>query len=136
MATFGPLQRPEPKSPNPFASSPPSLNTYHGDLVMEDADGRSSSLSEIDEGGAVVRSPSAQADHHSEAGDTEAETERLDDSPQKSRNNQNIILTTTNGNQYSETNTRSQTVITKEEPLPGRPLSEMDLLEMLISRYS
>ncbi len=68
--------------------------TDHAEAPHQIEDDRSSSLSEIGE----------RADHDeagnqfydgSEANDTEAETERLEDSPQKSRNYKDVVLTST-----------------------------------------
>lgn len=59
---------------------------------------RSSSLSDIGDGADenMAGSERALSTVESDPNDTEAETERLEDSPQKSRINQNLILSTVN----------------------------------------
>ena len=61
--------------------------------VQATGDDRSSSLSELGDPGGIERSSRAD----SEANDTEAETERLEDSPQKQRRQRDVVLTSTNG---------------------------------------
>lgn len=61
-----------------------------------DRDNRSSSLSEIGDR-ADQEQPDSITRAESDANDTEAETERLEDSPQKQRKNQNIVLTSADG---------------------------------------
>ena len=56
-------------------------------------DDRSSSLSELGDRAGIDHSSPAG----SEANDTEAETERLEDSPQKQRKQRDVVLTSTNG---------------------------------------
>ncbi len=67
----------------------------HSEEPVDEGDDRSSSLSELGE-----RAGHDEPDHDlgevSEANDTEAETERLEDSPQKIRKHQNVILTPAN----------------------------------------
>ena len=65
--------------------------------VIGEADDRSSSLSEIEERGMIERLDIAPSINGSDAGDTEAETERLEDSPYKVRSQQNVILTASAG---------------------------------------
>ena len=61
--------------------------------VQATGDDRSSSLSELGDPAGIERSSRAG----SEANDTEAETERLEDSPQKQRSQRDVVLTSTNG---------------------------------------
>lgn len=61
--------------------------------LQAEEDDRSSSLSELGDRAGMVHSPHTG----SEANDTEAETERLEDSPQKQRRHQDVLLTSTNG---------------------------------------
>lgn len=63
-----------------------------GEGIVDEADDRSSSLSEIEDRGLTERLDSAAFANGSEGGDTEAETERLEDSPQKIRLQQNVVL--------------------------------------------
>lgn len=63
-----------------------------GERLQPEEDDRSSSLSELGDRAGMVHSPRTG----SEANDTEAETERLEDSPQKQRH-QDVLLTSTNG---------------------------------------
>lgn len=95
MTTSPPVHRAEllDTSPKPFPSSPPAYNANPDHGAMGDADGRSSSLSDIEDGGVIADSPSAQAGPALDAGDTEAETERLEESPHKDRKHQKIVLT-------------------------------------------
>ena len=64
-----------------------------GGNAVSEADDRSSSLSEIEERGVTERLNPTQLANGSDGGDTEAETERLEDSPQKTRTQQNVVLT-------------------------------------------
>ena len=59
-----------------------------GEKVQAADDDRSSSLSELGDRGGIEHSSRAA----SEANDTEAETERLEDSPQKQRKQRNVVL--------------------------------------------
>lgn len=63
-----------------------------GGSAVSEADDRSSSLSEIEERGVSERLNPASLANGSDMGDTEAETERLEDSPQKMRSQQNVVL--------------------------------------------
>ena len=65
------------------------------DETMDAGDDRSSSLSEIGERGGRDE-PGNEIEEPSDAIDTEAETERLEDSPQKIRKHQNVVLTQIN----------------------------------------
>ena len=65
--------------------------------VIGEVDDRSSSLSEIEERGMIERLDIATSINGSDGGDTEAETERLEESPQKVRSQQNVVLTPTAG---------------------------------------
>lgn len=61
---------------------------------MNERDDRSSSLSDLgDRGG--NDGPDNELGEGSDVNDTEAETERLEDSPQKMRKHQNVVLTST-----------------------------------------
>lgn len=76
---------------------PTNTIQYSGDATAE-GDDRSSSLSEIgDRVGNEIATPAklALADG-SEANDTEAETERLEASPQRTRKRKNVIMTSLN----------------------------------------
>lgn len=64
-----------------------------GEKIQVEDDDRSSSLSELGDR-AIIEHLSRGG---SEANDTEAETERLEDSPQKRRGYQDVVLTPTNG---------------------------------------
>ena len=77
-----------------------------GGLPPNDGDDRSSSLSDIED-----RTANAELGVHaqkvggdSEANDTEAETERLEDSPQKIRKHKNVVLNSSN-NVYQDSAT-------------------------------
>lgn len=64
-----------------------------GERLPAAEDDKSSSLSELGDRAGIEQSSLAG----SEANDTEAETERLDDSPQKQRRQLDVVLTSTNG---------------------------------------
>lgn len=64
-----------------------------GEKLQAEEDDRSSSLSELGDRAGMGHSSRAG----SEANDTEAETERLENSPQKQRRHQDVVLTSTNG---------------------------------------
>lgn len=61
--------------------------------LQAEEDDRSSSLSELGDRAGIEHSSRAG----SEANDTEAETERLEDSPRKQRRHRDVVLTSTNG---------------------------------------
>lgn len=75
-------------------------NGENANVQQADVDDRSSSLSELGE-----RAGHEEGDNishgDSEVNDTEAETERLEESPQKQRELHNVILASTNG-MYSD----------------------------------
>lgn len=64
-----------------------------GEKLQAEEDDKSSSLSELGDRAAMEHSSRAG----SEVNDTEAETERLEDSPQKQRRHQDVILSSING---------------------------------------
>lgn len=66
----------------------------HPEEPVDGGDNRSSSLSDIGEGGAHHEQEN-HLDEASDANDTEAETERLEATPQKSRAHQNVLLAST-----------------------------------------
>ena len=68
------------------------ISVNNGDIVQAAEDDRSSSLSDLGDRAGIERSSLAD----SEANDTEAETERLEDSPQKQRRQRDVVLTSTN----------------------------------------
>ena len=72
------------------------MSSDHPQEPQADADDGSSSLSEL---GERVGHDEAEIASHDDsvANDTEAETERLEDSPHKQRKYQNVVLTSTNG---------------------------------------
>ena len=64
------------------------------DKAQAEADDRSSSLSDLGDRTGVEHSSHAGSE---EVNDTEAETERLEDSPQKERRHQDVVLTSVSG---------------------------------------
>lgn len=93
MATTSPILIAGPSHKN-FAASASQLGKQ---MEREDEDSRlghnrSSSLSDIGDRGSEHNQPTMDSDPN----DTEAETERLEDTPQKSRRNQNLVLTAAN----------------------------------------
>ncbi|KAL8712413.1 MAG: hypothetical protein Q9220_003261 [cf. Caloplaca sp. 1 TL-2023] len=96
MATTTPIPMPNPAHelyPNPAPHMGKDIDGPHDHRIPR-LD-RSSSLSDIGERADERNAPS-EPTIDSDPNDTEAETERLDDSPQKSRRNQNLVLTTLN----------------------------------------
>lgn len=73
----------------------------HGGVITE-IDDRSSSLSEIEDGtvAEVLENGKAEPTVDADGNDTEAETERLEDSPQKLRSCKNVVLTTSNNTDH------------------------------------
>ena len=97
-----PLRVPElPSLPatSPLPLPPPALEQekQFKESAIGETDDRSSSLSEIEERGLIERLDIAPSINDSDGGDTEAETERLEDSPHKVRSQQNVVLTATVG---------------------------------------
>lgn len=58
----------------------------------------------------------------SDAGDTEAETERLEESPHKARTHQNVVLSASSVGQQNGSTTVSQSVLLTTEPTSGTSL--------------
>ena len=121
MTTSSQVQHPESleMSPQPFIASPPTYNANISGGPIGDADVRSSSLSEIEDGGGNAHSPSAQAEQGIEGGDTEAETERLEESPHKPRKHQNIVLTASLEDQKQGDNMLNEMAAVREELVHG-----------------
>ena len=105
-----------------FPSSPPTHHTLDAKVVVDDADARSSSLSDIEDGGANERLGLTHFDDASDAVDTEAETERLEDSPQKARKHQNVVLSVSTAGQQNGDTVVSQTVLLTTESNSGKSL--------------
>ena len=124
MTTSPPVQLHELLDTNPksFPSSPPAHNANLDHGMSGDADVRSSSLSEIEDGGVTADSPSAQAGQALDIGDTEAETERLEESPHKDRKNQNIVLTAPPEDRAGEGSMLKQLAVSTEDAGEGKVL--------------
>jgi hypothetical protein len=94
----------------------------HAEDAMLDQDDRSSSLSDLEDhlatGGTdnQGKPPPLSED---EEDDTEAETERLEQTPQKSRKRKNVLLSSTN--QFTERSTTPLLAEEDNEPLSSRP---------------
>ena len=88
----------------------------NGENVQAADDDRSSSLSELGD--------RAGLEHYSRAGseanDTEAETERLESSPQKQRRQRNVVLTSTNGTYGDQENQSVARSLPKKRASPGQ----------------
>ena len=78
-------------------------------------DDRSSTLSELGDRAGMEHSSRAA----SEPNDTEAETERLEDSPQKQRRQRDVVLTSTNGTYGDHQNQSVAHVLPEEIASPG-----------------
>ena len=87
----------------------------NGENVQAADDDRSSSLSELGD--------RAGLEHYSRAGseanDTEAETERLENSPQKQRRQRNVVLTSTNGIYGDQQSQSVARIIPENRASPG-----------------
>lgn len=94
MTATPPIHLPDLANMNTLHLSPRGTvkDEQHGESVVGEADNRSSSLSEIEDRGLTERLDSAAFANGSEEEDTEAETERLEESPQKIRSEQNVVL--------------------------------------------
>ena len=88
----------------------------NGENVLAADDDRSSSLSELGD--------RAGLEHYSRAGseanDTEAETERLESSPQKLRRQRNVVLTSTNGTYGDQQNQSVARTLPEKHASPGQ----------------
>ena len=95
MAATPPIHLPDLANINQIHLAPQATAQQEelGGNAVSEADDRSSSLSEIEERGVTERLEPATLANGSDGGDTEAETERLEDSPQKTRSQQNVVLT-------------------------------------------
>ncbi|KAL8796942.1 MAG: hypothetical protein Q9195_000713 [Heterodermia aff. obscurata] len=124
---------------NPLPLPPPALeqDKQFKEIVTGEADDRSSSLSEIEERGITERLDIAPSMNGSDVGDTEAETERLEDSPYKVRSQQNVVLTATaglHGNGEAQSNDAVETqnlqnqnnIIENEKMLQTSDISSLD----------
>lgn len=89
-----PNTRPSP-NPNPLPNREPSNDIQYSRDPTAEGDDRSSSLSEIGDrvGNEDISSARLALVDGSEANDTEAETERLEDSPQRTRKRKNVVMT-------------------------------------------
>ena len=99
---------------------PPALeqDKKFKESVIGEADDRSSSLSEIEERGMIEHLDIAPSINGSDGGDTEAETERLEDSPHKVRSQQNVVLTATvvpHGNSETQSNDAVEVPIVQDQ---------------------
>ena len=82
-------------NPLPVSHLTSPVDEQLNESIIVEADDRSSSLSEIEDRGVTERIDVAPSANVSDGGDTEAETERLEESPQKTRSQQNVVLTAT-----------------------------------------
>lgn len=97
-----------------------------GEKLQAEEDDRSSSLSELGDRAGVTHSSRAG----SEANDTEAETERLEDSPQKQRRHQDVVLTSTNGAYSDHQNQPVASTLPANIDSPGQSSAESASMEM------
>ena len=88
----------------------------NGENVLAADDDRSSSLSELGDRAGLERYSRAG----SEANDTEAETERLESSPQKLRRQRNVVLTSTNGTYGDQQNQSVAHTLPEKRASPGQ----------------
>lgn len=95
MSATPPAHLPELSALNPLSLSPSAVpkDEQLDEIIVGDADDCSSSLSEIEDRGVTERLDIPLPVNSSDGGDTEAETERLEDSPEKTRVLQNVVLT-------------------------------------------
>lgn len=97
-----------------------------GEKLQAEEDDRSSSLSDLGDRAGITHSSRAG----SEANDTEAETERLEDSPQKQRRHQDVVLTSTNGAYGDHQNQPVAHTSPANIDSPGQSYAESASLEM------
>ena len=92
----------------------------HGGVITE-TDDRSSSLSEIEDGtvAEVLENGKAGPTVDADGNDTEAETERLEDSPQKLRSYKNVVLTTSNNTDHVEVHVNGTEVLASGQQTPS-----------------
>lgn len=99
MATTIPIPMPDSsRELLPALACPIDDRMEHEEKDVGAGQNRSSSLSEIEDRADedIARSERNVPTIDSDSNDTEAETERLEDSPQKLRRNQNLVLTAAN----------------------------------------
>ena len=99
---------------NPDLENATSLDDGEKSQVADDD--RSSTLSELGDRAGIEHSSRAG----SEPNDTEAETERLEDSPQKQRRQRDVVLTSTNGTYGDHQNQSVARALPKEIASPGQ----------------
>lgn len=83
-----------PSAPPPYHLESPRANPFLDDSIA--GDGRSSSLSDIDDNKLDDDEAFVKVIKSTTENDSEAETERVDESPKHLRNTSNIVLSTTN----------------------------------------
>ena len=122
MATTTQMQM-QNRSNDIFSTSTPPIvdSMTSGGNVGHPEQSRSSSLSDIEDRAEDFTAQSEQDFRTiaSDPNDTEAETERLEDSPQKMRKTQNLLLTATNSTYGVEQNPQIQTESGRRRP-PNR----------------
>ena len=118
MTPTPPIRPPEPVDMDvrSLPSSPPKYETVDPKGAIVDADSRSSSLSEIEDNGGTERLKPTLPGEGSDTGDTEAETERLEDSPHKTRTQQNVVLSGSTMEQHNGSSANSGSVVLTTEP--------------------
>ena len=104
----------------PSADLEDSTGVEDGKKLQADEDDRSSSLSELGDRAGMEHSSLAG----SEANDTEAETERLEDSPQKQKRHQDVVLTSTNGTYGDHQNQSVARTLSERIASPGQSFTE------------
>ncbi|CAF9937790.1 MAG: hypothetical protein ALECFALPRED_007392 [Alectoria fallacina] len=97
-----------------------------GEKLQAEEDDRSSSLSELGDRVGIEHSSRAG----SEANDTEAETERLEDSPQKQRRHQDVVLTSTNATYIDHQNQSATHILPERTASPGLSSAENASMEI------
>lgn len=102
-----------------------------GEKLQAEEDDRSSSLSELGDHAGIENSSRAG----SEANDTEAETERLEDSPHKQRGHQGMVLTSTSGAYGDHQNQSVACALPQEMASPDQP-STRNILPGMADRAS
>ena len=133
-----------------FSSPAPMLanSVKAGKLPINDGDDRSSSLSDIED-----RTANNELGHTShtirggsDTNDTEAETERLEDSPQKVRRHTNVVLSSSNGVYHKAENAVEEDMLSVNgspgrskvpRPPDGRDVApEMDQIDTRLEQTS
>ena len=106
------------------------IDSNTANVIHEEEVQRSSSLSEIGERAGHDGAENASV-NGLDAIDTEAETERLEDSPQKRRTQQNVLLTSTETTYQPHESPLETSALPIPQALGGKCFTALELLRLL-----